>query len=191
MPMDEEQIEATARAAAETIALDAVSRHEHRSPWKLLERTQGIRDPLVRHRAAELLLDRGLGSKPIVYIDRSDVRPGKAAQLRVAVSELADFIEEREPQLITYGFSIDEEAAAMTVVAVHPDSASLELHLNIGGSEFRRVGEFISLREIEVFGEPSEAAVLQLREKAVSLGEASVVVRSLDAGFARTLAPMG
>ena len=47
-----------------------------------------------------------------------------------------DFIGAREPQLITYGFYIDEDAAKMTVVAVHPDSAPLELHMDIGTKEF-------------------------------------------------------
>ena len=39
----------------------------------------------------------------------------------------------------------------MAVVAVHPNAASLELHLRVGGPEFRKVGEFIVLRAIEVF----------------------------------------
>jgi hypothetical protein len=120
---------------------------------------------------------------PIVYIDRSDVRPGMAADLRRAVSDLVDFVQDREPQLISYGFHIDSEASTMTVVAVHPDTVSLELHLDIGGPEFRKVGRFITLRQIEVFGEPSEAALQGLREKARMLGGAPLSVRPVDAGF--------
>jgi hypothetical protein len=123
--------------------------------------------------------------KPMVYIDRSDIRPGKVADVRAAVSGLVDFVEAREPQLISYAFYIDDEASTMTVVAIHPDSASLELHLNIGGPEFRKVGEFITLRQIEVFGEPTEAALGQLQEKAVMLGGGGVVVRTAAAGFSR------
>jgi hypothetical protein len=124
-------------------------------------------------------------STPIFYLDRSDVRPGAVADLRRAVSELVDFVESREPQLISYGFYIDEEASTMTVAAIHPDSASLELHLAVGGPEFRKVGQFITLRAIEVFGEPSRAALEQLQQKAAMLGDAQVIVRSADAGFAR------
>jgi hypothetical protein len=127
----------------------------------------------------------GAMTGPILYIDRSDVRPGTVAELRSAVSHLVAFIEAREPQLLAYGFAIDEEALSMTVVAAHPDSASLELHLTIGGPEFRRVGAFITLREIEVFGDPSAAAVEQLRDKARALGDAALVVRPLAAGFSR------
>jgi hypothetical protein len=123
---------------------------------------------------------------PILYLDRSDVRPGTVSGLRTAVSELVAFVEAREPQLLAYGFAIDEDAMTMTVVAAHPDSASLERHLTIGGPEFLRVGAFITLRSIEVYGDPSAAAIQQLDEKARALGGASVVVHRLAAGFSRT-----
>ncbi len=65
-------------------------------------------------------------SEPIVYIDHSDIREDSIDELKAGVQRLVDFIDAREPQLITYGFYIDEDAAELTVVAVHPDSASLE-----------------------------------------------------------------
>jgi hypothetical protein len=125
-------------------------------------------------------------ASPIVYIDRSDINPGRVADVRKAVTALVAFVEAREPQLMAYGFYIDDEASTMTVVAVHPDSASLALHLNIGGPEFRNVGEFIRLRLIEVFGEPTEAVVGQLNEKARMLGGAAVVIHSAAAEFGRS-----
>ena len=78
-------------------------------------------------------------SEPIVYIDHSDIREDSFEELKAGIRQLVDFIEAREPQLITYGFYLDEDAAKMTVVAVHPDSGSLELHMDIGGEEFRKL----------------------------------------------------
>ena len=75
-----------------------------------------------------------------MYVDHSDIREGSLDELKAGVQRLVDFIDAHEPQLITYGFYIDEEAAKMTVVAVHPDSASLELHMDIGSAEFRKLG---------------------------------------------------
>jgi hypothetical protein len=125
-------------------------------------------------------------AQPIVYIDHSDIRPGVLPELRTAVAAIVAFIEEREPQLLAYGFHVDEEASTMTVVAVHPDAASLELHLRVGGPEFRRVGEFIILRAIEVYGEPGDEVIALLHEKARVLGGASVAVHPQTVGFART-----
>ena len=74
----------------------------------------------------------------VVYLDRSDIHQGGLAELKRGIRRLVQFIESAEPQLMEYGFYIAEDAAQMTVVAVHPDSASLELHFEIGRDEFRK-----------------------------------------------------
>lgn len=125
-------------------------------------------------------------SGPIVYIDRSEIREGRLEELREAIDELVEFVDTREPQLISYGFYLDEEAGRMTVVAIHPDSASLELHMEVGGPQFRKFKDLIRLRKIEVYGQPSDTVLSALRQKALMLGdEDSVVVQRLHAGFAR------
>jgi hypothetical protein len=125
-------------------------------------------------------------SQPIIYVDRSDVHPGVGAELAQAVSDLVAFVQGHEPRLVSYGFYIDRDDFKMTVVAVHPDSASLELHLQLGAPAFRTVGRFIDLRLIEVFGTPSETALGMLSEKARMLGrDARIVVYGLEAGFSR------
>ena len=125
-------------------------------------------------------------SEPIVYIDHSDIREGSLDELKAGIQRVVAFIEAREPQLISYGFYIDEEAATMTVVAVHPDSASLELHLDIGGAEFRKLAPLLTLTAIECYGRPSERALEQLRVKAAALGDGGTVLSiGRFAGFTR------
>ncbi len=117
----------------------------------------------------------GSAAEPIVYIDHSDIREGSVNELKAGVQRLVDFIEAREPQLITYGFYIDESASKMTVVAVHPDSASLELHMDTGSGEFRKLAHLLTLTAIECYGQPSERALEQLRQKAATLGDSGTV----------------
>lgn len=125
------------------------------------------------------------GSGLIVYLDRSEIREGRTEDLKHGVRRLVAFIERREPRLIHYGFHIDEEAGLMTVLAVHPDSASLELHLEVGGPEFRRLADLITLRSIEVYGSPSDRALEMLEQKANALGDGGVTVQEQLAGFTR------
>lgn len=120
----------------------------------------------------------------IVYIDHSDIHEGRLEDLKEGIRRLVDFIETHEPQLTAYGFHLDEDAARMTVVAVHPDTASLELHLGIGNEEFRKLGEMITLRQIRVFGPVSDRAREMLEQKAEMLG-GSVSVSERFAGFTR------
>jgi quinol monooxygenase YgiN len=123
---------------------------------------------------------------PIVYIDRSDIREGKLEEVRAAIHELVEFVDAREPQLISYGFYMDAKGTGMTLVAVHPDSASLELHMEIAGPVFRKFTDLIKLRAIEVYGRPSGKVLNQLQQKAEMLGEnGSVVVHDQHAGFMR------
>jgi hypothetical protein len=121
----------------------------------------------------------------IVYIDRSEIHEGRSDDLKVGIRRLVDVIESLEPQLIAYGFHLDEEAARMTVVAVHPDAASLELHLEIGTTEFRRLADMITLQQIEVYGSLSDKALTMLKQKAAMLGGNRVTVHEQFAGFAR------
>ena len=123
--------------------------------------------------------------QPIVYIDTSAIREGKVQQLEVAMKQLATFVEANVPQLISYGFFLDEDKTQMTVVAVHPDSASLEFHMDVGGAEFRKFADFIDLLRIEVYGQVSEAVLDRLHQKARMLGRGTVAVHPFYAGFAR------
>jgi quinol monooxygenase YgiN len=127
--------------------------------------------------------------QPIVYIDRSTIRPGKADQVRAGITRLVEFIEDREPQLAGYEFYFDEAAHRMTVIAIHPDSESLETHMEVGREAFRSFAELIDLESIQVFGRPSERVLGQLEDKAAMLGDrAQVEVHTRQDGFMRLAA---
>jgi hypothetical protein len=126
---------------------------------------------------------RSRAAEPIVYLDVSEIREDSVEPLKEGVRRLVEALGPREPQLIAYGFHLDEQGREMTVTAVHPDSASLELHLEIGRDEFRKVGEFITLKQIRVYGRISERAREMLEHKADMLGGAGLIVIERFAGF--------
>ncbi|MFE5300986.1 hypothetical protein [Streptomyces sp. NPDC056632] len=126
---------------------------------------------------------------PLYYVDHSDLREGRLAEVRSAMRDLAAFVEANEPRLLAYRFFVDEPGATMTLLAVHPDSASLEFHLELGGPRFRAFAELIRMRSIDLYGRPSPAAVARLRQKAEMLGGGTVSVHSPEAGFGRLRPP--
>jgi hypothetical protein len=67
-------------------------------------------------------------SGPIVVIDSSEIREGKLEELKTALEELAAFVEADEADPIAYNIYFDEDCTQMTVVPIHPSSASMELH---------------------------------------------------------------
>lgn len=123
--------------------------------------------------------------QPIVYVDTSTIREGKLEQLEAAMGALAAFVEANVPRLISYGFFLDEARTQMSVVAVHPDSRSLEFHMEVGAAEFRKFADLIDLSRIEVYGRVSEAVLERLHAKARMLGRGTVAVHELYAGFVR------
>ncbi len=123
--------------------------------------------------------------QPIVYVDTSAIREGTLGELEMAMKNLAAFVEANVPQLISYGFFLDEGRTEMTVVAVHPDSASLEFHMDVGGAEFRKFADLIDLLRIQVYGRVSDAVLERLHDKARMLGKGTVTVHEFYAGFTR------
>jgi hypothetical protein len=77
-------------------------------------------------------------------------------ELKKRIPPVVSFIEANEPQLIAYGFHVDERRGRMAVTAVQPDSASLELHMDVGREAFRTLGDLITLTRIEAYGSVSE-----------------------------------
>jgi hypothetical protein len=122
---------------------------------------------------------------PIVYVDTSVIREGKQQELEVAMTDLAGFVEANMPRVISYGFFLDENRMQMTVVALHPDSESLQFHIDTGAAEFRKFADLIDLSKIEIYGVVSDGVLERLDRKARMLGSGTVAVHELYAGFAR------
>jgi quinol monooxygenase YgiN len=124
-------------------------------------------------------------AEPIVFVDSSEIREGKLDELRRAVAELAEFVQANETEAISYQVFFSDGGRVMTVVQVHPDSASMERHMEIAGPVFAQFADLVVLRTIDIYGSPSEKVVEQLRRKAALLGMATVAVHDRQAGFAR------
>jgi quinol monooxygenase YgiN len=124
-------------------------------------------------------------SEPIIYIDTSEVREGKLEELKTAMNELVKVVQANEPRLILYNVYLQEDGTRMIVVHVHPDSASLELHMKVAGRTFPKFVQFVKLLSIDVYGELNDDLLEQMQRKAQMLGNGTVLVHELHAGFAR------
>ena len=124
-------------------------------------------------------------SDAIFYVDISDVRDGALEELKAGMNELVEFVEANEPRLIAYNVYFSDDGTRMTVVHVHPDTASLEHHMEVAGPVFRRFVDLVTLSAIHIYGEPSEKLLQQAHEKARLLGDGDVVVDALHSGFTR------
>ncbi|MFE4541542.1 hypothetical protein [Arthrobacter sp. NPDC056727] len=121
----------------------------------------------------------------IAYLDTSEVQAGKLEELKTAMAELAEFVKLNEPRILAYRAYFSADGSTMSVLHFHPDVASLEFHMQVAGPKFAPIAPLLKMRSIEVFGTPTEELVAQLHAKARLLGDATVIVRDLHAGFDR------
>jgi hypothetical protein len=121
----------------------------------------------------------------LIVVDTSEIREGKREELQRGIAELAAFVEANESDPISYQVFFGDDGHLMTVLQIHPDSASMERHMELAGPVFARFADLVVLRTIDIFGSPNEKVLEQLRRKAELLGTATVTVHGRQAGFAR------
>src|ERR1700752_1256619 len=101
-------------------------------------------------------------SSPFIFIATNRLKPGRLARERELVPGLVEFIAANEPRLIAFNEYVNEAGDEVTVVQIHPDTASMEAHMGIIGERAREAyAETLDATvRVQVFGEPS-AAILE------------------------------
>ena len=123
---------------------------------------------------------------PFVYVGTWTIKPGKAEEAKKYLAEHASFVEANEPRMIAFYVYFDEDAKTASVVQVHPDSASMALHMQViaehMGSAFEIIDEIVSE---QYYGSMSESLSQTLAE--YETPGVTVTKRPfLAAGFTRT-----
>lgn len=112
---------------------------------------------------------------PFIFIATNTVAPGRLQQEREQIPRLAALVQANEPQLLAFETFENEEGTEVTTVQVHRDAESMQVHLQVSGSDLAAAyaethGRTIA---IDVYGEPNQS-VLELLN---SQKEAGVPVR--------------
>jgi hypothetical protein len=107
-------------------------------------------------------------SAPFIFLATNHLKPGALAGERKRVPGLVDFIAENEPRLIAFNEYVNDAGDEVTVVQIHPDTASMEAHLGIVAERAREAyaATVEATVRIQVFGEPTEAILQILRQQA-------------------------
>jgi hypothetical protein len=124
-------------------------------------------------------------SRPLIYVDTSEVRDGALTEVKTAIGELARHVERASPQVLAYDAFFSADGTRMTVVHLHADAESLDQFTQLAGPRFARFRDLLTLRSIDVYGQPSATALHRLEEKARLLGDGHIAVHAAHAGFSR------
>ena len=102
-------------------------------------------------------------SGAFIYVGTTTIKSGKLEEARERLAEVIDFVETNEPRLIAFHAYLDEEGSKFTIVQVHPDSASMEFHMQVNAKHFATAWDFIEAIESEqYYGAISDALATEL-----------------------------
>lgn len=117
----------------------------------------------------------------VVYVDRFELRAGKADEFERYVKEMTELVQEKEPGAIFFNYYSDESRTKGTALYVFSDAEALDRHLEVAGAKFQEGTALLKAMDIELLGRPSERAV----DLAKSF---NATVKAKIAGFSREAA---
>jgi len=126
-------------------------------------------------------------SSPFIFIATNRLKSGQLDRERKRVPGLIEFIESNEPRLIAFNEYVNETGDEVTVVQIHPDTASMETHMGIVRERAQQAyAETLDATvRVQVFGQPSDAILEALRMQAGAGVEISISGEHLG-GFTRS-----
>ena len=72
-------------------------------------------------------------AEPFISITTMRIKVGKLDTLKQYSRELLNIFETREPQLIAFNVFINEDGTEMTSIQMHPNTASMDFHMEVLG----------------------------------------------------------
>ena len=122
-------------------------------------------------------------SGPVINVFTYTIKPGKEEEARKRIAELVDFVETNEPRMIAFHAYLDQDGSTLSIVQVHPDSASMEFHMQVNAKHFATAFDWLDTSISQQYlGPISDALAAELAK----WDEPFTHVPVHEAGFTRT-----
>jgi|GEM_PF-1318007 hypothetical protein len=70
-------------------------------------------------------------SEPFIYIASYQIKPGHLKEARHRLRDITTLVEQREPQLRSFHFYLDQARERVIGVQIHPDAESMATHMAV------------------------------------------------------------
>jgi len=122
---------------------------------------------------------------PLIFVGTYTIPPADLEAFKNANREMGEFVAASQPRAHAWHTYISPDGREATTIMIHPDSGSLEYHLEVAGSRVERGTQLVRTRHIELYGEPSTALLERLERISQAAGPFTVTVKPHLAGFSR------
>ena len=121
-----------------------------------------------------------------IYVGTTTIRPGKLEEARKHCAEVIDFVETNEPRMIAFHLFLDEEGSKLTVVQVHPDSTSMEFHMQVNAKHFTTAFDYLDSQVSEQYYGPMSESLSETLSKWETPDVTVTKMPVYEAGFTRS-----
>ena len=122
-------------------------------------------------------------SGPLIYVGTYTIKPGSQQEAPRRLADLVEFVETNEPRMIAFNTYLDRDGNTVSIVQVHPDSASMEFHMQVNAKHFATAFDWLDTSMSgQYFGPISDALAAELAK----WDEAATHLPVHAAGFTRT-----
>lgn len=104
-----------------------------------------------------------MAGTPLVFVGRYRIPTGGEEEFGQTNSEMAEFVEAKEPRLLAFASYRSENGREATTIQVHPDSESLSYHLQVAASRISRGVQMVEVITIDLYGDVDAMLVERLR----------------------------
>lgn len=102
-------------------------------------------------------------TEPLFVVSTFKVKEGHVDDVKKHYKKVLDIVETNEPQLIAFHGFLSEDETEMTSIQVHPDTASMELHMQVlknnWDQSFSQYGELLEIISMAYYGTPPRTAL--------------------------------
>ena len=128
-------------------------------------------------------------SEPFIYIGSYRIKPDFLDVAPQRLRDVAALVEEKEPQLRSFHFYLDEDHGRAICVQVHPDGESMATHMAVIANHLATAWDWLELDGSvqQILGRPPKA----LTDYAQEFNEELDSYPTFVAGFARSAEKVG
>jgi quinol monooxygenase YgiN len=70
-------------------------------------------------------------TQPFISIATLRIKEGKLEDFTRSYTEVVETVKELEPRMIAFHGFVNEDGTEMTIIQVHPDTASMDFHMQV------------------------------------------------------------
>ena len=123
---------------------------------------------------------------PFMLVSNFKVKDGSVEHLRDYARGVTELIQAKEPRVIAFHSFLSEDEREMSTIHLHPDVASMELHMQVQRDHweemFSRIATMLEGVRVDFYGaNPPESAIENFRRAGSEIG----IKPSHLAGFTR------